>query len=399
MRIVSLFVGILFYLSGFAQAKDTSHCDCAKALNIPIYKKHHHIAPGGYGSVLEFEHNGMQSGKYFDREHHTVWYNFTIPNDGYLTFDLIPDTVKDDYDFILFRNGGRGTCDSIKAKTLLPVRANISQNAPKTKGLTGLSATGRLDYNPPGAHDNYSKGLKVNAGERYILVVDNVYENGRGHTLKFYFEFKLRGFVLDSTTSKPLHANLALKELKTNTELAKTRSDSLNRGAFELPITLADTLLWSLNIGAPGYFSENIVITQNSIIAFLQFPRIYRLRKIVKNQSFALKEIHFFPNKDILRPTSLPTLLNLLNVMKDNPSLKILIEGHTNFDPTVTKEWDLQLSENRAIAVQKYLVENGIDASRIRTHGNGSTRMVFPNPRTQEQQQANMRVEIKILDY
>jgi outer membrane protein OmpA-like peptidoglycan-associated protein len=348
---------------------------------------------------MEFEHNGMQNGKYFDKEHNTVWYSFTIPNDGLLKFDLIPDTSKDDYDFILFRNGGKGTCDSIKAKTLLPVRANISHNGPRTKGLTGLSGAGRLDYNSPGAHDNYSRSLPVKAGERFILVVDNVYEKGKGHTLKFYFEFQLRGFVQDSITGQALNASLILKNLNTETNLGSTNSDALNKGSFSMPISISDTLRWSLNISSPGYFSENIVISEKSLSAFLQRPKVYKLRKIEKNKSFALKDINFFPNKDVLRPSSLPTLQNLLNVMKDNPGLKILIEGHTNFDPTVTKEWDLKLSENRALAVKKFLVDNGVEESRIKTHGNGSTHMIYPVPRTQDEQQANMRVEVNIEDY
>ena len=399
MRVVFLLSCVLIGVCAIAQPKDTIHCDCPKALNIPIYKKHHHIAPKGYGAIIEFERNGMHNGKYFDKEHNTVWYSFTVPNEGILTFDLIPDTVKDDYDFILFRNWGPGACDSIKSKKLVPVRANISHNGPGTKSLTGMSAAGRFDYNPPGAHDNYSKALKVNSGERYILVVDNVYENGKGHTLKFYFDFKLRGIVQDSSSGKPLTATIILKELKTGNEMTKTKCDSMNKGFFEMPITIDDTLIWSLNFSAPGYFSENMVITQNNLTAFLQRTRVYKLRKIEKNKSFALKDINFFPNKDILRPTSLPTLQNLLNVMKDNPGLKILIEGHTNFDPTVTKAWDIQLSERRALAVKKYLQDNGIDPTRISTHGSGSTRMVYPNPRTQDQQQANMRVEIKIEEF
>ncbi len=400
MRSAFLLLSFLFWLPGWSQqVKDSLHCDCSTPQNIPIYKKHHHPAPSGHGAVFEFEHNGMQNGKYFDKEHNTVWYSFTIPNDGTLNFDLIPDTVKDDYDFILFKQGGRGTCDSIKNKTLSPVRANISHNGPGTKGVTGLSATARFDYNKPGAHDHYSKSLPVKAGDRYLLVVDNVYQKGKAHTLKFYFDFKLQGIVLDSVGNKPLTATVVLSDLKSNAVIKETQSDSLNKGQFSIPVQLIDTLRWSLSISAPGYFSENIVLTQNSITALLQRPRTFKLRKIEKNKSFALKDINFFPNKDIFRPTSAPALQNLLNVMMDNPTLKILIEGHTNYDPNTSKELDLRLSEARAVAVKKYLADHGIDNARIATRGYGSTRMIYPMPRTPEQQQQNMRVEIKIEDY
>ena len=120
---------------------------------------------------------------------------------------------------------------------------------------------------------------------------------------------------------------------------------------------------------------------------------------IIKNKSFALKDINFFPNKDIFKPTSIPALQNLLKVMQDNGTLKILIEGHTNFDPNTTKERDIRLSEDRAAAVKKYLADNGIDETRVTIKGYGSTRMIYAFPRTQDEQQANMRVEIKIEDF
>ncbi|MCX6189228.1 MAG: OmpA family protein [Bacteroidetes bacterium] len=400
MRAIHFYLSLLFPIAGFAQqAIDSIHCDCSKALSIPIYKKHHHSAPKGRGAVMKIEHNGMKNGKYFDKEHNTIWYSITIPNDGLLTFDIIPDTLKDDYDFMLFKQGGRGTCDSIQAKTLLPMRANISHNAPATRGITGLSTHARFDFNKPGAHDHYSKALPVKFGDRYLLVLDNVYEKGKGHTVKFYFDFKLHGIVLDSSTGKPLTATITLTDLRSNTILSKSKSDSLNNGLFEFAVLLEDTLRWDLNLSVPGYFSESAVFTQKSIMALLQRPRVFKLRKIEKNRSFALKDINFFPNKDIFRPTSTPALQNLLHVMKDNGSLKILIEGHTNFDPNTTKEKDLKLSENRAMAVKKYLNDNGIDNDRIATRGYGSTRMIYPNPRTPEQQQMNMRVEIKVEDY
>jgi len=400
MRNSLLLLFSLFSFAGYAQQQsDSLHCDCGKALSIPIYKKHHHIAPSGHGTVYEFEHNGMQNEKYFDKEHNTIWYSFTIPSDGTLQFDIIADTIKDDYDFILYKQGGRGTCDSILGKTLIPLRANISHNAPKTKGMTGLSAAGHSDFNKPGMHENYSKPLAVKSGERYLLVLDNVYEKGNGHTLKFNFDFKFKGIVLDSTSNKPLTALIALSDLKTNIKLQETSSDSAYGGTFEFPINISDTLKWVLSIGSKGYFSESMVLTQNNITGFLSRSRVFKLRKIIKNKSFALKDINFFPNKDIFKPTSIPALQNLLKVMQDNGTLKILIEGHTNFDPNTTKERDIRLSEDRAAAVKKYLADNGIDETRVTIKGYGSTRMIYAFPRTQDEQQANMRVEIKIEDF
>jgi OOP family OmpA-OmpF porin len=87
-------------------------------------------------------------------------------------------------------------------------------------------------------------------------------------------------------------------------------------------------------------------------------------------------------------------LRKLADVAKDCPAASIEVEGHT--DSEGTDERNQELSERRAQAVSDYLVEAGIDASRLSAVGYGSTRPVAPNTAARNMAK-NRRVEFRII--
>lgn len=70
-------------------------------------------------------------------------------------------------------------------------------------------------------------------------------------------------------------------------------------------------------------------------------------------------------------------LAEVLRVMRDNPTLHVMVEGHT--DSVGSDAYNQKLSERRAGAVKAYLVRQGIDAGRLDTRGYGETRPVATN--------------------
>jgi len=74
---------------------------------------------------------------------------------------------------------------------------------------------------------------------------------------------------------------------------------------------------------------------------------------------------------------------------------KVIVEGHT--DNVGKPEFNQKLSEQRAEAVMKYLIERGIDASRLQSVGYGLTKPVADN-NTKEGREKNRRVELVIKD-
>ncbi|MEM6783887.1 MAG: OmpA family protein [Bacteroidota bacterium] len=89
------------------------------------------------------------------------------------------------------------------------------------------------------------------------------------------------------------------------------------------------------------------------------------------------------------KPASTPTLTEVLDMLDDHDDLSLLIEGHTDSDGSAAS--NQTLSEDRAAAVKAYLVDNGIDASRLDTRGLGESDPAADNG-TPEGKAQNRRV-------
>jgi outer membrane protein OmpA-like peptidoglycan-associated protein/tetratricopeptide (TPR) repeat protein len=87
------------------------------------------------------------------------------------------------------------------------------------------------------------------------------------------------------------------------------------------------------------------------------------------NKTYDIGDIFYDYNKSEIRPDAKPTLNKLVTMLKDNPSIKIEIQSHS--DCRGTAEYNLKLSDRRAAAVVNYLVKNGISKSRLTSKGFG----------------------------
>jgi outer membrane protein OmpA-like peptidoglycan-associated protein len=120
-----------------------------------------------------------------------------------------------------------------------------------------------------------------------------------------------------------------------------------------------------------------------------------------EGSKIVLKNLNFIGGRHILVNESYPILDELLAVLKNNPSLKIEIQGHvccTNKGDGYDLDTNIDnLSVARAHMVYDFLVENGISASRLKYRGFGSSQKLYPDEADEFQRAANRRVEIKIL--
>lgn len=107
-----------------------------------------------------------------------------------------------------------------------------------------------------------------------------------------------------------------------------------------------------------------------------------------------LKNIYFDFDKASLKTTSEPELQKLYNLLLQYPNLQIIIYGHT--DNKGSNDYNLQLSESRALAVYAWLIQKGIDSQRLDFKGFGELRPISPND-TDTGRQENRRVEFEVL--
>jgi OmpA-OmpF porin, OOP family len=111
-------------------------------------------------------------------------------------------------------------------------------------------------------------------------------------------------------------------------------------------------------------------------------------------ETFVLKNIFFDFDKSDLLPTSFPELDKLVALMKKYPNMTLEIGGHTDYKGSV--EYNIRLSNDRANAVVKHLVAQGIDAKRLTWKGYGKSEPIADNT-TEEGRQLNRRVEFKVI--
>lgn len=107
-----------------------------------------------------------------------------------------------------------------------------------------------------------------------------------------------------------------------------------------------------------------------------------------------LHNIYFQFDRSTILQQSYKELTTLVELMRDNPKLRIEIGGHT--DNQGSASYNMKLSESRAKAVADYLIAKGIDPKRLQYRGYGKTKPIADNS-TDEGRAKNRRVEMKIL--
>ncbi|MBN1639083.1 MAG: OmpA family protein [Ignavibacteriales bacterium] len=108
--------------------------------------------------------------------------------------------------------------------------------------------------------------------------------------------------------------------------------------------------------------------------------------------TLTFENIYFDYNKCVLKTEAKVELDKIADVLVKNPSVKIMIHGHTC--DRGTDAYNKKLGERRANAAKDYLVKKGIDATRLTTKSEGENLPAIANT-TEEDRKKNRRVEFK----
>jgi len=107
----------------------------------------------------------------------------------------------------------------------------------------------------------------------------------------------------------------------------------------------------------------------------------------------AVEDINFDTNRSTLKPKSFGILDEAVKLLVQYPTIQIDIHGHT--DNQGTDDYNMKLSDDRANSVRQYLVDKGIDPSRLTARGFGESEPIAPNT-TGNGRAKNRRTEFKI---
>jgi len=106
-------------------------------------------------------------------------------------------------------------------------------------------------------------------------------------------------------------------------------------------------------------------------------PQKPALAVVAENEIRITQKIHFEYNRAAVRQDSFPVLDAVAEIMKRYPDMHFEIQGHT--DNRGGADYNKRLSDQRAAAVKNYLVDHGIAADRLTSHGYGLERPLVPN--------------------
>lgn len=238
------------------------------------------------------------------------------------------------------------------------------------------------------------------SGKRGYINSDR--EGGKGMSDLYEFEMApeirpklatyLRGLVIDSLTEKPVYARIRLIDVASGDTIRQVFSDKIE-GKFLMSVPLNRD--YAAYVEAPGYLftSKNFSLTSSGESSY--FDLLIEMKKLRKDISIVLPNIFFATGKWDLEKTSEVELKFLLKFLKQNPSMSIEVQGHT--DDVGKDEDNLNLSQKRAESVRDYLIERGINPERLVAKGYGESHPVAGNI-TDEDRARNRRTEIKILD-
>jgi outer membrane protein OmpA-like peptidoglycan-associated protein len=156
------------------------------------------FSPTGWGNELEISGNAADDEKYFEEEHNTVWYKFTVKENCKLTFDITPMNETDNFDFMLFQYNGPNFPLQMEDKRIAPVRTCISRNDTALNGKTGLNYEEQAPaYVHADAGPSYVKYVRARKGQVFYLAVDGkkVYRGshgikieGKGYAIRFHYK-------------------------------------------------------------------------------------------------------------------------------------------------------------------------------------------------------------------
>jgi outer membrane protein OmpA-like peptidoglycan-associated protein/tetratricopeptide (TPR) repeat protein len=216
----------------------------------------------------------------------------------------------------------------------------------------------------------------------------NLYESARPNPVSY-----MKGKVFDKETGKLLKADYELINLSTGRIIVKNVTDETGNFLVCLP----SGYNYGINVSKPGYlfYSENFMLEGMHTVSKPYIKKII-LNPAKVGEKMQLANVFYEIDSWQLKQESMSELNNLVALLSGNKNLVMEIGGYT--DSTGSVEYNMGLSEKRALSVVNYLIGNGISADRLKYKGYGNTSPLGDNV-TLEGRKLNRRTEAKIVDF
>jgi len=240
-----------------------------------------------------------------------------------------------------------------------------------------------------GEKANFSSN-RIDQSTGWDIYSFELYKDARPHKVLF-----AKGKLVDEKGNVLTNAKVEIKSVNTN----KTVSGMVDEktGDYAIAIAAEKNDEYLLTVKKKDYAFTSTFIDPKKITHIDVPIKVNMQMKPIKvGETVEINDIHFATNSANFDKASLFILDNFVDFLKENPKIKIGIQGHT--DNVGDPKFNMELSQKRAQAVRDYLILMGIKQSRIVfTKGFGETKPIATNY-TSEGRAKNRRTEFVIVD-
>lgn len=238
----------------------------------------------------------------------------------------------------------------------------------------------KKDYEPSAVKVNTTtRGLEYTAPDMFLKKIDFV-ASGR-------VVYDADGSPAEGATVKLMDDNQNVLETFTTKADGQYKFNLKPDMNYKLEVSKTEYVLLTKEFNTKPSAPKNIV-------------NDFRLFKLEKGTVVRLDNIYYDYGKFNIRPDAALELNKLVQILKDNPTMKIELSSHT--DARGSDSYNLKLSDNRAKSAVEYLISQGIAKERLIAKGYGETKLLNQcgnNVKcTEEEHQFNRRTEFTILD-
>lgn len=202
------------------------------------------------------------------------------------------------------------------------------------------------------------------------------------------------GLILDKD-NKPVSTNIKWEDLETGSNIGQSKTDPAD-GIFFIVLPLGK--IYGYYVDSDDYFPiSNSIDLRDTInpIEMKQNINIVSFKQMINDGSAVpVNNLFFSVAKSSLLPYSIPELKRVALIIKKN-SLKVEISGHTDSDGD--EIINQKLSEQRALAVKDFLINEGCNPNNLIIVGYGETKPIVSND-TEEGKAKNRRVELRFIE-
>lgn len=201
--------------------------------------------------------------------------------------------------------------------------------------------------------------------------------------------FTLYGNVIDQKSGESIKA----KVLITADNDGFRRSVATDQPGQRYSLSIPSAGQYIIKVDAPNYiaYQERLEVFSSELKVL---KKDFTLQKIEVGARVNLENVLFEQSKPVIIPSSYEELNLVVSLLRENPTMKIRLEGHT--DNRGDAKQNVKLSKERVNAVKEYLIKRGVSKRRVSGKGYGGSKPIADNSKA-DTRKLNRRVEFIIL--